>query len=140
MQYGIDIFTQQESSTLTFSQCNMVLIYFTIHEYILQNSLRIFILRQKFCYYVLNYLYVEISRCVSRARHWCLPHCPGQVEFVNYSCVASENCILLAPLGKYVLYISWSAIQAYPRKYAFTCKNHILLGLIIGSTLVNEIL
>ena len=41
-----------------------------------------------------------------RARHWCLPHCPGQVEFVNYSCGASENCILLAPLGKYVLYIS----------------------------------
>ena len=29
-----------------------------------------------------------------RARHWCLPHCPGQVEFVNYSCGASENCIL----------------------------------------------
>ena len=41
-----------------------------------------------------------------RARHWCLPHCPGQVEFENYSCGASENCILLAPLGKYVLYIS----------------------------------
>ena len=39
----------------------------------------------------------------SRARHWCLPQCPGQVEFVNYSCGASENCILLAPLGKYVL-------------------------------------
>ena len=31
---------------------------------------------------------------------------PGQVEFVNYSCGASENCILLAPLGKYALYIS----------------------------------
>ena len=44
--------------------------------------------------------------CALRARHWCLPHCPGQVEFVNYSCGASENCILLAPLGKYVLYIS----------------------------------
>ena len=43
---------------------------------------------------------------MSRARHWCLPHCPGQVEFVNYSCGASENCILLAPLGKYALYIS----------------------------------
>ena len=42
----------------------------------------------------------------NRARHWCLPHCPGQVEFVNYSCGAGENCILLAPLGKYVLYIS----------------------------------
>ena len=41
-----------------------------------------------------------------RARHWCLPHCPGQVEFVNYSCGASENCILLAPLGKNILYIS----------------------------------
>ena len=41
-----------------------------------------------------------------RARHWCLPHCPGQVEFVNYSCGAGENCILLAPLGKYALYIS----------------------------------
>ena len=41
-----------------------------------------------------------------RARRWCMPHCPGQVEFVNYSCGASENCILLAPLGKYVLYIS----------------------------------
>ena len=25
----------------------------------------------------------------NRARHWCLPHCPGQVEFVNYSCGAS---------------------------------------------------
>ena len=32
--------------------------------------------------------------------------CPGQVEFVNYSCGASENCILLAPLGKNILYIS----------------------------------
>ena len=31
---------------------------------------------------------------------------PGQVEFVNSSYGASENCILLAPLGKYVLYIS----------------------------------
>ena len=41
-----------------------------------------------------------------RARHWCLSHCPGQVEFVNYSCGASENCISLGPLGKYVLYIS----------------------------------
>ena len=40
-----------------------------------------------------------------RARHWCLPHCPGQVEFVNYSCGASESCILLAPLGKNILYI-----------------------------------
>ena len=35
-----------------------------------------------------------------RARHWCLPHCPGQEEFVNYSCGAGENCILLAPLAK----------------------------------------
>ena len=32
--------------------------------------------------------------------------CPMQVEFVNYSCGAGENCILLASLGKYVLYIS----------------------------------
>ena len=67
-----------------------------------------------------------------RARHWCLPHCPGQVELVNYSCGASENCILLAPLGKNILYISglllWSAIQACPRKYAFTCQNHVLIG------------
>ena len=79
------------------------------------------------------------SYTMVRARHWCLPHCPGQVEFVNYSCGASENCILLAPLGKYVLYIFqvyfwecvqalWSAIQAFHRKYAFTCQNHVLLG------------
>ena len=27
----------------------------------------------------------------ARARHWCLPHCPGQVEFVDYSWRASEN-------------------------------------------------
>ena len=24
--------------------------------------------------------------------------------------------------------VSWSAIQACPRKYAFTCQNHVLLG------------
>ena len=41
-----------------------------------------------------------------RARHWCFPHCLGQVEFVNYSCGASENYILLVPLGKYILFIS----------------------------------
>ena len=73
--------------------------------------------------------------CLDRARHWCLPHCPGQVEFVNYSCGASENCILLAPLGKYVFYISGlflrmcaSFVVCHPRKYAFTWQNHVLLG------------
>ena len=56
-----------------------------------------------------TYLHNLTQSCAfrkARARHWCLPHCPGQVEFENYSCGASENCILLAPLGKYVLYIS----------------------------------
>ena len=42
------------------------------------------------------------------ARHWCLPHCPGQVEFVNYSCGASENYILLAPLGKFAAYFRFT--------------------------------
>ena len=42
----------------------------------------------------------------TRAWHWCLHRCPGQVEFVNYSWRASENCILIAPLGKYAVYIS----------------------------------
>ena len=59
------------------------------------------------CVNVLTYvcMYVCMYVCI-RARHWCFPHCPGQVEFVNYSCGAGENCILLAPLGKYALYIS----------------------------------
>ena len=35
-----------------------------------------------------------------RAWHWCFPHCPGEVEFVNYSWRASKNCILLVPVGR----------------------------------------
>ena len=34
-----------------------------------------------------------------RARHWCLPRCPGQVELVNYSCRASKN-YLACPTGQ----------------------------------------
>ena len=34
-----------------------------------------------------------------RPRHWCLPHCPGQTEFVNYSLRASGNC-LACPTGQ----------------------------------------
>ena len=59
------------------------------------------------------YIHTHIHTCTHtqtyihtfRARHWCLPRCPGQVELVNYSCRASENCILLAPLGKHAVYI-----------------------------------
>ena len=50
--------------------------------------------------------YIKKNIPWNRARHWCLSHCPGQVEFVDYSCGANENCILFAPLGKYVLHIS----------------------------------
>ena len=62
------------------------------------------------------------------------------LEFVNYSCGASENCILLAPLestfcinfrftfDNVCKFRGLPAIQACPRKYAFTCQNHVLLG------------
>ena len=66
--------------------------------------------------------------------------CPGQVEFLNYSWRASENFIMLAPLGKYTTVYTFglllrmcasfvvSGIQACPRKYAFTCQHHVLLS------------
>ena len=69
-----------------------------------------------------------------RAWHWCLPHCPGQVKFVNYSC---ENLSCL-PHWASTLFIFqvcflervpvlWSGIQACPRKHAFTYTRHVLL-------------
>ena len=45
---------------------------------------------------VYEFYLCRASFLLPRARH-----CPEQVEFVNYSCGAGENCILLAPLGKY---------------------------------------
>ena len=38
---------------------------------------------------------------------------PRHVEFVNYSWRASENCILLAPLGKYAVFISGLLLRMY---------------------------
>ena len=38
---------------------------------------------------------------------------PRHVEFVNYSWRASENCILLAPLGKYAVFISGLLLRIY---------------------------
>ena len=42
---------------------------------------------------------LSIGRVKRRDWHWCLPHCPGQVEFVNYSWGASEN-YLACPTGQ----------------------------------------
>ena len=39
----------------------------------------------------------------------------------------STFCIFQVYFWEYVQ-VSWSAIQACPRKYAFTCQNHVLLG------------
>ena len=76
-----------------------------------------------------------------RARHWCLPHCPGQVEFVNYSCGASENCILLAPLGKlYTLYISGLLLRTCGLPSELVLENMLSYARTIFYLVLNEIL
>ena len=66
-----------------------------------------------------------------RARHWCLPRCPGQIEFVPLSCLphwASMLYIFWVYFWECVQ-VLWSTIQPCLRKYAFTCQHHVLLGL-----------
>ena len=84
----------------------------------------------------------EISDAVChRARHWCLPHCPGQVKFVKYSCGASENCIFLAPLGKYALLFTFENVFKFsglPSKLVL--ENKLSHGRTMFYLVLNEIL
>ena len=50
----------------------------------------------------------NVQHYLHRAQHWCLPHCPGQVEFVNYSCRASENYILFATGEEHFVYFRFT--------------------------------
>ena len=77
--------------------------------------------------YVSSYL----SNAQCRARHWCLPHCPGQVEFVNYSCGGKWKLHLACPTGKVRFVYFWFTFEN-------VCKFHGLASKLVLENMLSH--